>query len=241
MTEKDIKDIVESSPEHQEELANKNKDWSIPASIILAGIIIAGSVIYSTGVISQEQRKGASAAPPIGNAVVLGDPNAPVTMIEYGDFQCPFCLRFFLETEPQIVEKYVKTGKVKLVYKDYAFLGPESVAAAEAAKCAGDQGKFWSYHDALFREEHKDGFENNGNLKRDLFLRLARELGMDEKQFASCVDERKYKSAVEAENAEAKSYNVSGTPSFFVGERFIVGAQPFAQFEEAILAELNKK
>lgn len=225
------------------------RDYSLPASIIVAGILVAGAVIYATGLKSQQAGpagapaapSAGSAAPPVGSAVVLGDPSAPVTIIEYGDFQCPFCGRFFAQTEPLIIDKYVKTGKVKFVYKDYAFLGPESTAAAEAAKCAADHGKFWEYHNALYREEGKDGTEHNGNLNRALFLRLAKELGMDETQLASCIDTRKYKSAVEADVAEALAVGVQGTPAFYVGAQFISGALPFAQFEAAILAELKKQ
>ena len=243
----DVREVIEREHAHEERMMVKSRDYTLPVSIIVAGILIAGAVIYALGL---KDQAGGPATPPtapragsvpaIGNAVILGDPDAPVTIIEYGDFQCPFCGRFFAQTEPLIIDKYVKTGKVKFVYKDYAFLGPESVAASEAAKCAADQGKFWEYHNALYREEQKDGLEHNGNLNRGLFLRFAKELGMDEGQFASCVDTGKYKSAVEAENTEAVAYGVNGTPAFFVGDQFISGALPFAQFEAAILTELNK-
>lgn len=245
--DKNVKEVIEREHAHEERMTGKGRDYSLPVSIIVAGVLIAGAVIYATGLKNQPAGSAerpsvpvAGSVPAIGNAVALGDPSAPVTMIEYGDFQCPFCGRFFAQTEPQIIEKYVKTGKVKLVYKDYAFLGPESVAAAEAAKCAADGGKFWDYHDALYREEQQDGREHNGNLNRGLFLRLAKELGMNESQFASCVDTGKYKSAVEADIKEAQAFGVQGTPAFFVGERFVSGALPFAQFEAAILGELNK-
>lgn len=113
--------------------------------------------------------------------VVLGDPKAPVTLIEYGDYQCPFCGRFFKDTEPLIRENYIKTGKVKMVFRNFQFLGSESVSAAEAAECAKDQGKFWAYHDALYTTELNDGKENNGNLTRELFIDLAKSTGLDAK------------------------------------------------------------
>jgi protein-disulfide isomerase len=111
--------------------------------------------------------------------VILGDPNAPVTFIEYGDYQCPFCARFFTDVEPLIRDQYVKTGKVKIIFRSYPFLGAESTAAAEAAECAKDQGKFWEYHDALYTAESQDGHENNGSMTRDLFLTLAQNLKLD--------------------------------------------------------------
>lgn len=111
-----------------------------------------------------------------GRDVVLGEQNAPVTLIEYGDYQCPFCARYFMEVEPLLREEYIKTGKVKMVFRNYPFLGPESVSAAEAAECAKDQGQFWAFHDALYNAEHQDGREHNGNLNNDLFFKLAKDL-----------------------------------------------------------------
>jgi protein-disulfide isomerase len=120
--------------------------------------------------------------------VVLGDPNAPVTFIEYGDYQCPFCARFFNDTEPLIRDQYIKTGKVKMIFRNYPFLdgfvsppGTESEYSAEAAECAKDQGKFWEYHDALYTAESQDGHENNGNLNRDLFFTIADNLKLNAK------------------------------------------------------------
>lgn len=122
-------------------------------------------------------------APPAGERdVILGDPNAPVTVIEYGDYQCPFCARFFTDVEPFIRDEYIKTGKVKMVFRNYAFLGPESVDAAEAAECAKDQGKFWEFHDALYEAEAEDGREHNGNLNKDLFVEISEKLGLTKKK-----------------------------------------------------------
>ncbi len=114
--------------------------------------------------------------------VILGDPNAPVTIIEYGDYQCPFCARFYTDVEQFIRDEYIASGKVKMVFRNYAFLGPESVAAAEAAECAKDQGKFWEYHDQLYEAENKDGREHNGNLAKDLFVQISEELGLTKKK-----------------------------------------------------------
>lgn len=226
-----------------------NQNYLLPASILVAGVLVAGAVVYSTGLKNANPGQlGANAEEAIsGEAlklnsgdVVLGDPNAPVTLIEYSDFQCPFCGRFYSQTENLIKENYIKDGKVKFVYRHFAFLGPESRAAAEAVECAKDQSKFWQYHDALFDAELKDGQENNGNLNRDLFVSLAQNLGMNTADFAACVDGGKYAAKVESDYAGAQSLGVRATPTTFVNDQKLEGALPYAQFKVIIDAELAK-
>ncbi len=213
-------------------------------SILVAALIVAGTLIYVFGpargpVTDQEEETFIGEPPMIGDDYVLGEAGAPITIIEFGDYQCPFCGRFFSQTEPQIREDYIKTGKAKLVYKDLAFLGQESIDAALAANCAGEQNKFWEYHDLLFETEIKDGEENNGNLKRDLFLRLASQLGLGAGQFASCYDSRKYDDEVQGDLAEANNSSANATPTFFINNQIIQGAVPYNQFTEAIEKELK--
>ncbi len=117
--------------------------------------------------------------PPGSGDVILGDANAPVTIIEYGDYQCPFCGRFFSEVEPLIRSQYIQTGKAKMVFRNYPFLGPESDAAAEAAECAKDQGQYWAYHDALYSAKIQSPTENNGILNKDLFEKIASDLKLN--------------------------------------------------------------
>src|SRR5438445_241821 len=123
--------------------------------------MISGSIVYLVGsknnaaLQAGQNQNGAAAVaaglPPVGGRdVVLGDANAPVTFIEYGDYQCPFCGQFFTQVESKLRDSYAKTGRVKMVFRSFQFLGPESTAAAGAAECAKDQSKFWSYHDALY-------------------------------------------------------------------------------------------
>ncbi|KKW46724.1 MAG: hypothetical protein A3A43_00165 [Candidatus Liptonbacteria bacterium RIFCSPLOWO2_01_FULL_56_20] len=233
------------------------RDVLLPASILVAALMISGSLIYfvrqgapgsATGVVP-----GAPQTPP-SNAqtsasileirerdVILGDPKAPVTIIEYGDYQCPFCGRFFEQTEPLIKDNYVRTGKASMIYRNYAFLGSESTKAAEAAECAKDQGKFWLYHDAIYAAEVKDGVEGNGNLNRDLFLRLAREAGLDAGAFTACYDGNKYADAVANERRAAEGDGVDSTPTTFVNTQKINGAVPYAQFAAAIDKFLTSK
>ena len=141
----------------------------LPVSILVAAVMISGSILYAVN----RTPSAAGPTPSAGNNAqapdltallalgerdaILGDPNAPVTFIEYSDFQCPFCGRLHSGTMPQVRDQYIKTGKVKVVYRHMAFLGPESIDAAEASECAKDQGKFWAFHDELFDAEIKDG------------------------------------------------------------------------------------
>ena len=164
---------------------------------------------------------------------VKGDKNAPVTIIEFSDFQCPFCGKFYKETLPEIDEKYIKTGKAKLVYRDYP-LGSHEFAqkAAEAAECADEQGKFWQYHDKLF--------ENQDALTIDNLKRYARDTGLSASKFNDCLDSSRYKDEVNKDLKDGESYGVSGTPAFFINGNLISGAQPFSAFEQVIEAELIK-
>lgn len=224
----------------------------LAVSILVAALILAGTLLYvfnprSGGEGDSEVTSLSGQAPEIGDDYVLGDPNAPVTLIEFGDYQCPFCGRFFSQTEALIIENYVKTGKVKFVYKDLIVIdgfvagGHESTDAALAANCAGDEGKFWEYHNLLFETEIKDGEENNGNLNKNLFLSLARELGLNEGQFVSCFDSKKYLAEVEGDTREAEnSLAQLATPSTFVNNRLVSGALPYSQFASVIEEELKK-
>ncbi len=162
---------------------------------------------------------------------VLGDKNAPVTIIEFSDYQCPFCERFWSQTLPLIKANYIDTGKVKLVYRDFP-LGFHQYAqkAAEAAECADDQGKYWEMHDKLF--------QNQAALTINDLKRYASELGLDTSTFNQCLDSGKYTKEVQKDLADGSASGVSGTPSFFVNGVQIVGAQPYSAFEQAIEAAI---
>ncbi len=230
----------------------KNGSNFLAISILAAAVILGGALIYVFGP-SRGESAGpgdlealAGGPPAIGDDYVLGDSNAPVTIIEFGDYQCPFCGRFFNQTEPQIRENYVKTGKAKIVYKDLIIIdgfvsgGQESTNAALAANCAGEQGKFWEYHDLLFETETADGRENNGNLNRALFLSLAARLGLNNAEFAGCFDAKKYLAEVEGDTAEAQaSLPQLSTPSTFVNKRLVSGAVSYTQFASVIEEELK--
>ena len=163
-----------------------------------------------------------------------GSEKAPVTIIEFSDFQCSFCWKFWKETLPRLEEEYIKTGKVRFVYRHLAILGPPSVATAQAADCAGEQGKFWDYHDTLFASKGFFSFADR-RLKQ-----YARELGLDGAAFDQCLDSGKYAKKVEGETGIGRLLGANGTPTFFINGLRLVGAHPFETFRAIIDEELKK-
>jgi len=163
---------------------------------------------------------------------VLGNENATVTLTEYSDFQCPFCNKFFRETESLIIQQYVDTGKVKFVYKHYPVdsIHPQASRAAQASECANEQGKFWEYHDILFR--------NANSLGERSYKNWAQQLGLDSDQFNECYDSNRYRSVVNSDFREGRAAGVRGTPGFTINNKLISGAQPFSVFQRLIEAEL---
>lgn len=138
--------------------------------------------------------------------------------------------------KPALLQQYVDTGKAQFVYKHSAFLGQESVWAAQAAECAADQGKFWEYHNLLF--ERQNG-ENQGAFSKDNLVGFGKDLGLDMARFESCVREDKTLARVQADTQEGKQFGVRGTPTFFVNGQPLVGAQPIQAFQKAIDAALQ--
>lgn len=246
---------VESAelPVPPKETSSGLQAFTIPLSIIVAGGLIAGSIIYSNShqPPAQQNLAGAAAAPVQqelkevsdkkaleGDAEVLGNPNAPVTVIEFADFQCPFCGKFHMESATKIMETYVKTGKVKFVYRDFPFLGPESSDAAQAAQCARDQKRFWEFHNYLF--EHQNG-ENGGAFSKENLKGFAKAVGLNIQEFGSCLDSGKHADYVNNETQAGRSFGVSGTPTVFINGKPFVGAQPYQTFQSAIDAALAGK
>lgn len=162
-------------------------------------------------------------------ARVKGDPKAAVTIVEFSDFQCPFCKKSE-STLHELLTKY--SSQVKLAYLDFPLpeIHPQAESAAEAARCAGEQGKFWEYHDALYAEQSK--------LDRTELLTRARALHLDEKSFEACLSCGKFKSKIQADLEEGRRVGVAGTPGFFVNGVFLSGALPPADFEKVIDTQL---
>ncbi len=173
---------------------------------------------------------------------ILGNPNAPVTLVEFGDYQCHFCNVFFHSTEDDILKNYVETGKVRMIFKDYNIIGPDSVRASHGAHCANDQGLFWEYHDILY--SNWTG-ENNGWASSKNLEKFAKEIGLDMDKWSECVTNGPHSQTILASNQDAKNLGITGTPAFFVigpdGKTTkIFGAQPFEAFEKIFETELKK-
>ena len=173
---------------------------------------------------------------------VLGDPDAPITLVEFGDYQCFFCNKFFHDTEDSLITNYVSTGKVKIIFKDYTIIGPDSVNAAHGAHCADEQGMFWEYHDELYN--NWDG-ENNGWASSENLLGFAVNVGLDAEKWNECMLSKNHQQTIVSSNNDARTLGLTGTPAFFVigpdnQVTKIGGAQPYDVFERIFEAELAK-
>ncbi len=165
----------------------------------------------------------------------LGKDNAKVTIIEFSDFQCPFCARFREQTLDQIKKEYIDTGKVRFVYRDFPLtsIHPMAQKSAEATECADDQKKYWEMHDLLFNKQDEWSTAGVSKLKD-----YAKELGLDTDEFNKCLDDGKYENEVKKDEQDGATAGVQGTPAFFVNGKLLSGAQPFEAFKAAIDAEL---
>lgn len=169
----------------------------------------------------------------LDGAPVKGDADAPVTIIEFSDFECPFCGRHYQQTLPQIEEEYIETGKVKYAYRDFPLsFHPNAQKAAEAGKCAAAQS------DELFWELHDKMFENQKQLNEENYKAWAAEAGADVEAFNECLDSGEMADEVRADFNAGRQAGVKGTPGFFVNGKLISGAQPYEVFKQAIEAEL---
>lgn len=207
----------------------RSRRWAMPALLGVAGLaaaaVIAGGMVASS----------ASSQLPATRAV-LGSADAAVVIREYGDFQCPSCGAFARQIEPQIRAAYVDTEIVRLEWHDFAWIGRESRDAANAARCAGDQGKFWEYHDVLYRSQ---AGENRGAFSKERLKDMGERLDIEPVAFAACVDGDSHADAVQRDMADVRERGFNATPTFLVGDQRIVGAQPFEVFQAAIEAQLG--
>ena len=167
---------------------------------------------------------------------ILGSDSAPITIIEFGDYQCHQCYNWFHNTKDLVVENYIETGKANLVFVDLAFLGRDSPKAAAATYCAEEQGKYWEFHDLLYTSQEgiDSGWANSERLKAFAFS-----LGLDMELFDSCIDSGKFNKRVQFNINEAKKQGASATPTFIIvnsngQQQKLVGAQPYTVFKDVI-------
>jgi len=171
----------------------------------------------------------------------IGDANAKVLIIEFGDYQCPSCRMFWREVEPRLKKDYVDTGKVKLVFRDFPIvqIHPEAMLAAMAVDCAGDQNKYWQMHDKVFREQDKRG-DTLVRFKATDLKKWAKDISLDTAAFNECLDSARYRDEVAKDKADGDDVGIPGTPMFFINGRVVGGAQPYPVFKKVIEEELKK-
>ena len=172
---------------------------------------------------------------------ILGDPNAPITLVEFGDYQCHYCNVFFQSIEKDIVKNYVDTGKVKIIFKDYNIIGEDSVIASQGAHCANDQGLFWEYHDILY--SNWTG-ENNGWASSENLAIFAQQIGLNMNKWSECMKKGSHSQIILKSNDDARTLELTGTPAFFIinseGEvSKLFGAQPFEVFKRIFDEQLE--
>lgn len=233
--------------ERRRQAEQRNRLLTIGAVIIAAGAV-AFLLIWPNLRPVGEIVMPESMERPQAQANAAGDPDAPIKIDEYGDFQCPFCRAFYKDTEAQLLEAYVATGTVYFVYHSFGeFIGPESRAAAEAAYCSGDQGKFWEMHDMIYENQTA---ENVGDFSNRRLVAFAETLGLNMGEFRNCFNGGTYSSRVDQDFSDGRAAGVQATPSFVMtyianGEprtRLLEGAQPLSQFQveiDAALAEMS--
>jgi protein-disulfide isomerase len=208
-----------------------------PASIPLSGkktatALLAAFLILRGAAQAQTVEKSLAA---LGSSPTLGSSDAHVAVVEFSDFQCSYCKKFWADTLPPLKEIYINKGQARFTYRHFAILGKSSQQAAQATECAGEQGKFWGYHDRLFANQGGLAFTDSK------LNQYARELRVNGGKFAECLNSGRYRRKVEEETAVAASLGARGTPTFFVNNRLLVGAQPFEVFRAVIEAELKAK
>ena len=202
---------------------------------VIAGIAASASLSSPETVNLDMERNHGTISTALGSPI-LGDPEAPITIVEFGDYQCHFCEKWFHETKPLIEKDYIDTGKANLIFVDMAFLGRDSPKAAQASYCAEDQGMYWEYHDMLYNSQEPTidgGWASNERLKAFAFA-----LGLDMGLFDSCLDSGKYSKRVQYNVQQARENGINSTPGFFVvgsdTQQLIRGAQPYSTFQKVI-------
>ncbi|MDP3741252.1 MAG: DsbA family protein [bacterium] len=237
MEENQSAEIQNNSTAHADK-SNFISRYGTPISILLGALIIAGAIYVTkseTTLTPEKRRVNVS----VDDDPFLGKEDAPVIIIEFSDFQCQFCRKLWREILPEIKEKYIDTGKVKFVYRDFPIenIHPMAQKSAEAAQCANDQGKFWQYHDIIFENQNKRG-QGTIQYSVDDLKKWGAQIGLDMTDFDTCLDSNKYAQEVQKDLQDGLAAGVTGTPATFINGRLIEGAEAFANFQQIIEEEL---
>jgi len=238
MDEIQVELAVQKEPEGPKNWFDPSK-FILPGAILIAALLISGSIVFYSfntgGNAGTADIKGVKVNVSIDDDPMLGNPKAKITLVEFSDFQCPFCRTFWSGAYQQIKTEYVDTGKVRFVYRDYPLsFHPGAKPAAEGGECADDQGKFWEFHDKIFGEQAKKGEGTIQFSENDVRKWAGQISGLDMNKWNECFNSKKYQAEVEKDVQDGSAYGVSGTPTIFVNGKAIVGAQPFSAFKTEI-------
>ncbi len=217
----------------------KRLSWLIGA--VVAAVVVAGVLIL----VNRPQSGGSPivTAAPLPASIAfsgrtMGDPAAPVSVVEWGDYQCPGCGIFAQEVAPRLVDEYVEPGLIQFAFRDFAFLGKESIREAEAAACAADQSAFWSYHDTLYTNQRG---ENLNAFSDERLKQIAATLNLDTGAFNACLDSGEKQAAVDQSSADARAQDITSTPSLFVNGTKVDDWRTWETVKQTIDAELAKE
>lgn len=230
---------------------------TIVAAVAIVALLAGGAMFSSTGGESADSGDGSGAASvsesPVdpkaaekeagltrrdaGDVTALGDEDAPIVLIEYSDYRCPFCGAFARDTLPELKKEYIDTGKVRFEWRDFPVFGEESMDGAMAARAAGEQDLYWEYQEAMYEDAPERG---HLKITRKKIMAWAEEVGVkDLEQFEQDLDDSDLKAKVEADATEARSVGATGTPTFVIGTKLLVGAQPADAFRQALDEQLE--
>lgn len=227
-------------------MPDPRKSPLIPLVIALIAAVALGVIVFREGDGSDESVTGAppessSTTPPDGweqlvrreadDPMALGEVDAPVVMIAYSEFQCPFCGKFARDTEPTLVEKYVDDGTLRIEWRDFPYLGPESRLAARAGRAAAAQDRFWEFEEAMYADQLPP---NSGDLDEDHLAGVAESIGLDVGSFRADMASPQAERAVQDDFAQGQAIGVTGTPAFLVNGVPVIGAQPTEVFEQTV-------
>lgn len=250
---KSSEDVIDTKTAEPDSPSNKKNQIIMLAIFVVIALFLVLVFIFwpkKTSVSNQSRPNEVVAQPdntkaPFPPKLIIGDPNAKISIVQYADFKCPLCGKFYREIEPQIKKDYVDTGMVNIEYRPLPIISKDSTVAALGAYCSNEQNKFELYHNAVFDFIYKDHYSKSLKSEfADIFTlekltQIATEQGLDSTAFNSCMTSNKYSSAIEASEASAKKDGATSTPTFIIGTQKIAGTQPYSIYKTLIGAQLR--